>query len=520
MSSTKNYGKGTPVIRDWVFELNWKLQTGLISSIRGIDAPDNDIGTELMEDCKSITKMLRYIILNDADNRTNFMSDRVVFVSKVVSTLESIKAIGKYNHWYDHIVLAMKTIGRNNPSDYVRHYYRQVLSMLGEIAEYDIAIPNSNRSVKVDVTGMIVSESETAEMIRDYMGKWNSTAVSCVSEEDIEKRKNLNINIKPEYPDTIAVGTPEWNPTKGLADIPPKVVASLELRDDIGEMYANEAKVVPIPTVVEWVDPILEDIINDRYSDNIDETVPRPKEWRNSIPEHKLDVRDDTSSILTIIDFVKNHNFKNIKIDSISPAINPNLFKEEDKDRKVNRIVVERVSDNKILWMSNEVFKSTNRLYAFIYAIDKECGSMFNANGDLLEVYGGSSWTVSLPIYSRLEYITNSSPISEIIDAIDVLGIDSIKIEPLYNYYYPEHFLDSNSTGVAEWKISIRSTKPSKEDNTPLLWISDEVFASHQDVELAILKINEGYRDSLKRNRSLPNRIPHIDIGVGIRREM
>lgn len=387
MSITKNYGKGTPVLRDWVFELNWKLQTGLISSIRGIDAPDDDIGTELMEDCKSITKMLRYIILNDADNKTNFMSDRVVFVSKVVSTLESIKAIGKYNHWYDHIVLAMKTIGRSNPSDYVRHYYRQVLSMLGEISEYDIAIPN-NKSLDVE---MSVCKSETPEMIRDYMGKWNSTAVSYVSEEDIEKHKNLNINIKPEYPDTIAVGNPEWNPTKGLADIPPKVVASLELRDDISEMYANKAKVVPAPTADEWVDHIVEDIINDRYSDSIDETAPRPKDWRISIPDHKLDVREDTSSILSITDFVKNHNFKNIKIDSISPAINPNLFKEEDKDRKVDRIVVERVSDNKILWMSNEVFKSTNRLYDFIYAIDKECGSMFNANGDLIEV-GCKSW--------------------------------------------------------------------------------------------------------------------------------
>lgn len=136
----------TPVLQDWVVELSWKEQTGLISAIRGLDLPED---SDYYKESKTITKMLRYLILNNADSKTSFMELDVVYhendVSDVLYTISNLGSM--YKHWYDHIMMAINIIVNKHDNPYVRHYYKGVKDCL------DFLMLNKDDNIDSDIVG-------------------------------------------------------------------------------------------------------------------------------------------------------------------------------------------------------------------------------------------------------------------------------------------------------------------------------------------------------------------------------
>lgn len=119
------------VLQEWVMTLKWKAQTGLISAIRGVDMIDVDpTDTNINNKCKTITKMIRYLVLNNADSRTNFMIDIIPTIDELVDVLNEIReqvSLGVVsNHWFNHIFLAINIILDNHPNAYTRMYWLTV----------------------------------------------------------------------------------------------------------------------------------------------------------------------------------------------------------------------------------------------------------------------------------------------------------------------------------------------------------------------------------------------------------
>ena len=119
--------KKDPVLQDWVMNLNWKMQTGLISAIRGYD---DDIETEDNIDVKSVVKMIRFLVLRNADGGTKFMSkycleeDEVVTI--LVNHIENCIKTYKSLHWVKHMIMAIDIIMDYHHSSYVQHYWLNV----------------------------------------------------------------------------------------------------------------------------------------------------------------------------------------------------------------------------------------------------------------------------------------------------------------------------------------------------------------------------------------------------------
>lgn len=124
------------VLQPWVEKLSWKEQTGLISAVRGID----DTEANGYDDLKKITKMLRYLILNNADNKTEFMTDKIMeadYLKSVLNIEASYVKNSKYTegHWYAHILLAIKIIMNKHPNPYTKKYWAGIYDKL-EVKDY------------------------------------------------------------------------------------------------------------------------------------------------------------------------------------------------------------------------------------------------------------------------------------------------------------------------------------------------------------------------------------------------
>ena len=104
------------VLQDWVGECTLKQQTTLLSVIRG---SDNECVS-----AKNITKMLRYLILTNADKGTEFMSDNILSTGKVVKYLKD--NYGSNKHWVEHIVYAGFVIGKYSSNPYAKRYWLTV----------------------------------------------------------------------------------------------------------------------------------------------------------------------------------------------------------------------------------------------------------------------------------------------------------------------------------------------------------------------------------------------------------
>lgn len=168
------------VLQDWVMTLNWKEQTGLISSIRGTDGINLD--EEVDERCKCITKMIRFLILNNADSKTKFMTDDVIDTDSMVSKLrmiyEEITVSNISAHWFDHIFLAIKIIMKKHPNAYIRMYWLTVyldykttpVSNVEQVILEETTIPDDNiTEIKdiltvIDNTNMLVESSNESTL--------------------------------------------------------------------------------------------------------------------------------------------------------------------------------------------------------------------------------------------------------------------------------------------------------------------------------------------------------------------
>lgn len=111
------------VLQDWVGKLNFKQQTGLISAVRGYDGNEGySFGCGL----KAITKMVRGIVLKNADTSTSFMSLKPLDRNDVVDTLCKWTENQEEWHWLNHIVMAMHTISLYHNNEYVKLYFREI----------------------------------------------------------------------------------------------------------------------------------------------------------------------------------------------------------------------------------------------------------------------------------------------------------------------------------------------------------------------------------------------------------
>ncbi len=178
-----------PVLQEWVMTLKWKDQTGLISAIRGVDMIGVDpTDIEVSNKCKSITKMIRFLVLNNADSRTNFMTDKVIILDKLVDNLlylhKQVSLGIVSNHWFDHILLAIKSIRAFHPNPYTRIYWDTVYTKYNTtptsnaervvLEENDIT--DDNITEIKDILSLIdgdniglVEESSDDRLARDYV---------------------------------------------------------------------------------------------------------------------------------------------------------------------------------------------------------------------------------------------------------------------------------------------------------------------------------------------------------------
>ena len=161
-----------PVIQEWVMTLKWKAQTGLISAIRGVDMIDVDpTDIDINNKCKTITKMIRYLVLNNADSRTNFMTDIIPTIEELVDVLNEIReqvSLGVVsNHWFTHIFLAIRIILDKHPNAYTRMYwltvyikYKTVPSDIEKVNLKEVEVSNTT----IEDIKDIVSDIDSTEM--------------------------------------------------------------------------------------------------------------------------------------------------------------------------------------------------------------------------------------------------------------------------------------------------------------------------------------------------------------------
>ncbi len=169
------------VLQEWVMCLNWKEQTGLISAIRGVDGVDLD--EEVNDRCKCITKMIRFLVLNNADSKIKFMTDDVIDTDSMVYKLkmiyEDITLSNISIHWFDHILLAIKIIMKKHPNAYIRMYWLTVY------LDYKTAPISTVEQVILEET---ITDDNITE-IKDIISVIDSTDVleETVSDSIVEK---------------------------------------------------------------------------------------------------------------------------------------------------------------------------------------------------------------------------------------------------------------------------------------------------------------------------------------------
>lgn len=147
-------GRNKSVLQHWVTGLSFKEQTGLISAVRGADY----VNDEPFDSKKAIVKMLRYLILNNADDKTEFMSNKVLDAEDVIGYLMAehdnvsnknnlmtinpdLEVLNSVNtHWFDHIMLAVSIISKRHTNTYVRHYWEKVYTELNQYTDSECKV--------------------------------------------------------------------------------------------------------------------------------------------------------------------------------------------------------------------------------------------------------------------------------------------------------------------------------------------------------------------------------------------
>lgn len=116
----KVFSKRMYLLQDWVLDIDLIAQSSLTAILRGNDGKNGNC-----DESKKITKMLRYIIVNDVGKKNSYMSSYVVPSSKVIGFL--VKTYPNNKHWVEHVLSAAYHIKKFHPNRYTAMFWGDVL---------------------------------------------------------------------------------------------------------------------------------------------------------------------------------------------------------------------------------------------------------------------------------------------------------------------------------------------------------------------------------------------------------
>lgn len=105
-----------PVMKLWIFSLPFRMQSVLMSALRGCDVAKK-------HDCsKFITRALRAVCLNNADPTNTFIVGDGTPAEKFAK--EFIADVDSYPlHFMMHTIHAAEIVGAKHPEEHLRHYW-------------------------------------------------------------------------------------------------------------------------------------------------------------------------------------------------------------------------------------------------------------------------------------------------------------------------------------------------------------------------------------------------------------
>lgn len=126
------------VLQDWMYTLPYRMQSVLMSSLRGCDtARKND-------DSKYITRAIRALVLNNADPSNTFIIDGTPDESSVKSFLGDLDSYPV--HFVTHTAHAAEIIGYKYPQLDTRHWWKE---FYGKIVAALHLLPESQKQLDV-----------------------------------------------------------------------------------------------------------------------------------------------------------------------------------------------------------------------------------------------------------------------------------------------------------------------------------------------------------------------------------
>ena len=160
-----------PVLQEWVMCLNWKEQTGLISAIRGYDGVYK-VSSKSGDILKRITKMIRFLVIKNADKNTKFMSDEIISIESLKDYMDDI-LLNVDTHFIEHMLKAIKIIKDKHPSNYVRLFYKNLYDEITSLIEiYDRKIElETDKFFHVKTDNALESIPDTVESLNDKTDK-------------------------------------------------------------------------------------------------------------------------------------------------------------------------------------------------------------------------------------------------------------------------------------------------------------------------------------------------------------
>lgn len=176
-------------VQEWVLGItDSAVQNGILSVLRGSDVE--------LEQLKSVTRQLRYLIINPFVNDDKYMDNNIMSLDTMAHNINYYGNV--YNpHWVDHIKFAIRLISSFHPSPYIRNYYKEVLKklikvpkkemyyyrMIKEQHELQIKINNLQNWIINHPDSVLPNQREQLDIMRQY------------NKILIERIDNINIRI-------------------------------------------------------------------------------------------------------------------------------------------------------------------------------------------------------------------------------------------------------------------------------------------------------------------------------------
>ncbi len=140
------------VLKDWVFELPFRMQSVLMSAMRGCDTARKD------DVSKAVTRALRPILCNNADSSNSFMAETIPDKAKAEQFLWDLDSYPM--HFVAHTMHAVEIIGYKHPdkklSAWWKKYYLDMVKALHlnpeTEAQLDVRLGFTPEEKKVNAT--------------------------------------------------------------------------------------------------------------------------------------------------------------------------------------------------------------------------------------------------------------------------------------------------------------------------------------------------------------------------------